>query len=108
MLTKIEAFAKLMEKKTNERMDKLGFTLYRYEMVIEYGRKYAKVIRTERCNKTGELYANSRSVAAFVDKQTGDIYKASSWKSPAKGVRGNVTFNDGAQALDDGGYVRYL
>jgi hypothetical protein len=29
----------------------------------------------------------SRSVHAFVDKKTGQIYKSASWKSPAKGVR---------------------
>jgi hypothetical protein len=31
--------------------------------------------------------AGSRSVHAFVDKKTGELYKSSSWKSPAKGVR---------------------
>ena len=30
---------------------------------------------------------SSRSVHAFVDKNTGELYKSSSWKSPAKGVR---------------------
>ena len=29
----------------------------------------------------------SRSVHAFIEKKTGQIYKSSSWKSPAKGVR---------------------
>jgi hypothetical protein len=29
----------------------------------------------------------SRSVHAFVDKQTGQVYKSASWKAPAKGVR---------------------
>ena len=29
----------------------------------------------------------SRSVHAFVDKKTGELYKAASWKAPAKGVR---------------------
>jgi hypothetical protein len=29
----------------------------------------------------------SRSVHAFVDKQTGEVYKSASWKAPAKGVR---------------------
>ena len=30
---------------------------------------------------------SSRSVHAFVDKKTGEVYKSASWKSPAKGVR---------------------
>ena len=49
-----------------------------YEFVIESGRKYHKIIM----NASG-----SRSVHAFVDKKTGEVYKSASWKSPAKGVR---------------------
>jgi hypothetical protein len=49
-----------------------------YEFYPETGRKYHKII----------MVANgSRSVHAFVDKQTGEVYKSASWKSPAKGVR---------------------
>ena len=49
-----------------------------YDFTIESGRKYHKII----------LDANgSRSVHAFVDKKTGEVYKSASWKSPAKGVR---------------------
>ena len=49
-----------------------------YEFYPETGRKYHKII----------LDANgSRSVHAFVDKKTGEVYKSASWKSPAKGVR---------------------
>jgi len=33
---------------------------------------------------------NQRGVHAFVDKNNGDLYKAKSWKSPAKGVRYNL------------------
>ena len=29
----------------------------------------------------------NRSVHAYVDKKTGEVYKPASWKSPAKGVR---------------------
>jgi hypothetical protein len=49
-----------------------------YEFYPETGRKYHKIIM----NANG-----SRSVHAFVDKQTGEVYKSASWKSPAKGVR---------------------
>ena len=49
-----------------------------YEFYPETGRKYHKII----------MVANgSRSVHAFVDKKTGEVYKSASWKSPAKGVR---------------------
>ena len=49
-----------------------------YDYTFETGRKYHKIIMNA---------AGSRSVHAFVDKKTGQIYKSSSWKSPAKGVR---------------------
>jgi len=49
-----------------------------YEFYPETGRKYHKIIM----NANG-----SRSVHAFVDKKTGEVYKSASWKAPAKGVR---------------------
>ena len=54
-----------------------------YEFVIETGRKYHKIIMVV---PNGDRPA-SRSVHAFVDKKTGELYKAASWKAPAKGVR---------------------
>ena len=49
-----------------------------YDFYPETGKKYHKIIM----NANG-----SRSVHAFVDKKTGELYKSASWKSPAKGVR---------------------
>ena len=49
-----------------------------YKFYIESGRKYHKIIMDAD---------GSRSVHAFVDKKTGEVYKSASWKSPAKGVR---------------------
>ena len=54
-----------------------------YEFVIETGRKYHKIIMVV---PNGDRPA-SRSVHAFVDKKTGELYKAASFKAPAKGVR---------------------
>ena len=50
-----------------------------YKFYIESGRKYHKIIM--------ETGAGSRSVHAFVDKKTGEVYKPASFKSPAKHVR---------------------
>ena len=52
-----------------------------YDFFIEEGRKYLKIVMDAR---------GSKSVHAFVDKKTGDVYKAASFKSPAKGVRYNL------------------
>jgi hypothetical protein len=51
-----------------------------YDFVIEPGNKYLKIV----------MVSNGRSVHAFVDKSNGDLYKAASWRAPAKGVRFNV------------------
>ena len=50
-----------------------------YKFSIDTGRKYHKIVQT--CSD------GSQSVHAFVDKNTGELYKAASWKAPAKGVR---------------------
>ena len=39
------------------------------------GKKYIKIIQVDG------------GVHAFIDKNTGEVYKAASWKAPAKGVR---------------------
>ena len=49
------------------------------DYVIESGKKYHKVILVNG--------GGSRSVHCFIDKNTGELYKSQSWKSPAKGVR---------------------
>jgi len=60
-----------------------GYDAPVYQFVIETGRKYHKIIMViPNHNRPA-----SRSVHAFVDKKTGEVYKSASWKSPAKGVR---------------------
>ena len=62
-----------------QRIDELKNGILPIDYVIETGKKYHKVIMIDG--------GSSRSVHAFVDKNTGELYKSSSWKSPAKGVR---------------------
>lgn len=59
---------------------------------FEYGRKYVRVISTIRGrNKDGEpVMTDQRSVWAFICMETGNILKPANWKTPAKGVRGNL------------------
>jgi len=59
-------------------IDKLRQGTCDYDFYPETGRKYHKIIM----NANG-----SRSVHAFVDKKTGEVYKSASWQAPAKGVR---------------------
>ena len=54
-----------------------------YDFIVEKGRKYLKVIMfTED---------DARSAHAFIDRNTGDVYMAASWKAPARnGARFNL------------------
>ena len=78
-----------------------GYDAPVYKFVIESGRKYHKLI----------MDANgSRSVHAFVDRKSGEVFKPASFKSPAKGVRFNLLLiNDREWLLENadwaGGYL---
>ena len=48
------------------------------------------------------------SIHSFIDSTTGDVYMPAGIHRPAKGVRGNIFTNFGADALDSHGLVRYL
>ena len=67
------------------KIDELKAGKCYYSHIIESGSKYHKIIQVidNGPNRMGP----SRSVHAFVDKKTGEVYKSASWKSPAKGVR---------------------
>ena len=53
------------------------------EFYITRGRRYLKVMMKDS--------GNSRSVHAFVDRNTGDVYMSASWKAPARnGARFNL------------------
>ena len=51
---------------------------FQFEYYVGQGKGAKKIIM----NANGQ-----RSVHAFVDRKTGEVYKSASWKSPAKGVR---------------------
>ena len=60
----------------------------RISFFIEKGRKYYKVcLRWKQVNRQ---FGDDISVHAFVDKNTGEVYKPAGWKQPAKHVRFNM------------------
>ena len=63
---------------TNDRIEAIKNGDH-YKFVVESGRKYHKIVQTDN--------SGCQSVHAFVDKKTGELYKAASFKAPAKGVR---------------------
>ena len=77
----VTRYMKGLENSFNSR----GLSLVR-GWVAEPGNRYIKI--SSGYLEDGEL--TSRSVDAFIDKATGDVYKPASWKAPAKGVRFNL------------------
>ena len=64
--------------------------------IYETGRKYFKVVRVEDEYKSNDEH---RCVEAFIDRQTGDIFKPASWRKPAKGARFNLLDQISCQLL---------
>ena len=56
------------------------------QFVIKNGRKYYKIMQHDFEFQDRNEYGEG-CVHAFVDKNTGEVYKPASWKSPAKYVR---------------------
>lgn len=61
---------------------------------VSAGRKYDRIV------------ANNSYVHAFVERQSGGVYKAAGWKAPAKGVR-FASVEDAAEAADMFGSYLY-
>ena len=75
-----------------ERIDEIeNGTANLYKFDYQVGKKYIKVFNLQY-SEANDYYnrpAGYRqgSVTAFIDKNTGEVYKPASWKSPAKHVR---------------------
>lgn len=72
-----------------------------YMFSLMPGRKYDRVVRES-------VAGMSRSAYCFLDAD-GNVYKAASWKAPAKGIRANLKTLD-TNGVDQFGswlYVRY-
>lgn len=89
-------------KSTKERLQMLKMGISKVTFIFETGRKYHKILEIDS--------RGDQSTHAFVDKETGDVYKPASYKSPAKGVRYNLldeqSRNDCLKYADwSGGYL---
>ena len=74
-----------------EQLDEIeNGTANLYKFVVKTGKRYYKIVQHEfeTCEKS-KYYGQYRdgSVHAFVDKQTGQVYKPAGWAKPAKHVR---------------------
>ena len=75
------AYGKQQIKEMNEGTAKL------MRFIIKPGKKYLKIITQEFDTYNDINEYRDGSVHAFVDKQTGQIYKPAGWRAPAKHVR---------------------
>ena len=67
------------------------------------GKKYIKVVREEYDERNDRW--RDTTVHAFVDRETGEVYKPASWKAPAKHVRFNLSNDLDRQNLHDPNFV---
>ena len=75
-----------------ERLEEIeNGTANLYKFDYQVGKKYIKVFNLqyqEACEYYNrEAGYRAGSVTAFIDKNTGEVYKPASWKAPAKHVR---------------------
>ena len=68
-------WTKELVTRLQEDYDSNNYTSGRYEFEIQTGRKYHKIV------------AKNQGVHAFVNKETGEVFKPASYKAPAKHVR---------------------
>ena len=83
---------------------KNGEMIPSHKFVIETGRRYHKIIMLDPTPD------GQKSVHAFVDKNTGEVYKPAGWRSPAKHVRYDLRLIRDRQVLEvkcdwAGGYL---
>ena len=60
------------------------------KFVVKTGKKYYKIVQQELETWSGSKYYGKYrdgSVHAFVDKETGEVYKPASWRNSSKHVR---------------------
>ncbi len=85
----LRTFCNAIHKKMNEHysrhFDNLTVPTVSWD---KGGRKWIRIVRENTCG------ARQRSVICFVERATGNIWKAASWKSPARNFkRGNIRSN---------------
>ena len=104
----ITSFINALTDRLNEHKKASGLTYFEtYRVEATEGKKYFKIYKTEMLHN-GHPFSH-RSLVAFVDKTTGDIFKPASFAAPAKHSRGNVlSAQNGMEAISPDGFVYYL
>lgn len=96
----IAAFVEAVNVMLAAKNEKSGFKWTTF-VEANIGKKYAKIVKREIHNGVNV----GGSAFCFVDLATGNILKAASWATPAKGIRGNIA--NGAADLTPYGAVYF-
>ena len=97
MAPQMVEYLNILEENTRKHFTKHYPSLDLPQYEVEPGRKYNKVVKVD----------TQRMVHSFVDNE-GNVYKAASWRAPAKGVRFNLNTDlDVLREIADpfGGYL---
>ena len=70
---------------------------------MQLGRRYWKILQWDYWDSDNTKF--SESVHAFVDRNTGEVYKPAGWKSPAKIVRYDLRLISDRQKLHNPNYT---
>ena len=90
-------------KKQLEDVNNGTANLMKFKIVS--GKKYYKIIQQDYDTFQDRNEYRDGSVHAFVDKNTGEVYKPASWKSPAKYVRYDMRIINQRAKLHDPEYT---
>ena len=77
----VTAYLNILQQRTAEHYEATGLILQPPTYTLEPGSKYIKVVQNDR---------GRRSVHAFINKATADLYKPASWRGPVKDARYNL------------------
>lgn len=91
---RIEEFARGVAVLIDAEYKAKKFTFGRVIISIDWGSKNAKIVCNDMSFRDGGEIPGQRHVYGFVNRKTGDIYKAAGWKAPAKHARGNIFADD--------------
>jgi hypothetical protein len=90
----LEDYVNAIRKAQDDHWKEMNFSIPKDEYSVTEGKRFWKIVS----KGPGQQYG---SVHCFVERSTGDIYKAATFNSPAKGVRGNITAKDRPVTLRD-------
>ena len=86
-----QQFAIALEDKFNdpEGAERKRFPSFVYELEVEPGKKFDRIVISYTTGRDNG-HRPQRSVHAFVEKSTGRLVKAATWRAPAKRSNGDL------------------